>query len=174
MSRMKPSKTFLPALLIVALGAGCAGTGPNTQQGAVAGAGLGALAGAIIGNNSGGHNALGGAAIGAVVGGIAGGTVGNNLDHQRGTIYTSEADATTKVVVQEPPPPPAPPAEVVVVRPGPSAVWIAGYWAYAGDGRRYDWIPGHWEVPPPRYQAYVAPHWAHRGGNYVYIQGYWR
>ncbi|MDB6168113.1 MAG: hypothetical protein JWM88_977, partial [Verrucomicrobia bacterium] len=35
---------FLPALLTTALLSGCVGTGPNTQQGAVAGGALGALA----------------------------------------------------------------------------------------------------------------------------------
>jgi|GEM_PF-252022 len=168
-------KVSLPALLVLALGldSGCVGTGPNTQQGAVGGAALGAIAGAIVGNNSGSHNALGGAAIGAAAGAVAGGAIGNSLDHQRGTIYYSEADATTNVVVQQPPPPPAPPAEVVVARPAVESVWVGGYWAYTGDDRRYVWVQGHWERPPPHYRAYVSPHWARRRGNYVYIQGYW-
>ena len=58
----------LTALALSGLLAGCAGTGPNTQQGVVGGAALGALAGAIIGNNSGGHNAGAGALIGAAAG----------------------------------------------------------------------------------------------------------
>ena len=83
------TKSILAITTAAALCAGCVGTGPNTQNGAVAGGALGALAGAIIGNNSGGHNALGGAAIGAVAGAIAGGALGNSVDHQNGTIYRS-------------------------------------------------------------------------------------
>ena len=171
---MKHHPAFLPLLACAALCSGCVGNGPNTQQGAVGGAAMGALAGAIIGNNSGSHNSLAGAAIGAVAGGLAGAAIGNNLDHQRGTLYYSEAEATTNVVVQEPPPPPPPPREVVVVRTSPDAVWVEGYWAYTGDGRRYERVPGHWEMPPPRYRSYVSPHWARHNDSYVYVQGYWR
>ena len=74
-------------LLIVPLAlsfllAGCVGTGPNTQQGAVTGGALGALAGGIIGNNSGGRTWQG-AAIGGVIGAIAGGAIGNVIDRLR-------------------------------------------------------------------------------------------
>ena len=125
-----------------------------------------ALGGAAIGAGT-------GAAIGAIAGGIAGGTIGNSLDHERGTLYTSEAQATTTVVVAQPPPPPPPQPEVVYAQPDPGVVWISGYWAY--DGARYVWIGGRWARPPHRrYHAYVQPHWEPRGGNYVYIQGYWR
>jgi hypothetical protein len=172
------SRTLLVALSLAALTAGCVGNGPNTQQGAVGGAALGALAGAIIGNNSGSHDALGGAVIGGVAGGVAGGVIGNQVDHQRGTIYRSEAEATTAYVADAPPPPPPAPREVVVVRPAErSAIWVRGYWAYAGrEGRndRYAWVAGHWEAPPERANAFVEPHWAQRGHSYVYVQGYWR
>src|SRR5271156_515217 len=118
--------------------AGGEGTGPNTQMGDVAGGALGALAGAIIGNNSGGHNALGGAAIGALAGAIAGGTIGNSVDHQQGTIYRSEYEATSNYAVPKVPPPPAPPADDVSPQPTPSAFWIAGYYNF--DGYRYGWV----------------------------------
>jgi len=171
-------RTFPLALALVSLAAGCVGNGPNTQQGAVGGAALGALAGAIIGNNSGSHDALGGAVIGGVAGGVTGGVIGNQVDHQRGTIYRSEAEATTAYVADAPPPPPPAPREVVVVRPAErSAIWVRGYWAYAGrEGRndRYAWVAGHWEAPPERANAFVEPHWAQRGHSYVYVQGYWR
>lgn len=162
-------------LLTVALStffSGCVGTGPNTQQGAVAGGALGALAGAIIGNNSRSHNALGGALIGGTAGAIAGGTLGNSIDQQRGTLYTSESQATTDVVVQSPPPPPAPQTEVIVAQPAPDTVWISGCWVY--EPRGYMWMPGHWERPPSYHRHFVGPHWQRRGGSYVYIRGYWR
>ncbi len=170
---MNLSKPLVASLALASLLTGCVGTGPNTQQGVVGGAALGALAGAIIGNNSGNHNGAAGAAIGAVAGGIAGGTIGTSIDHERGTLYTSEQQATTNVVVAQPPPPPPPPADVVVMQSGPGTVWIPGYWAY--DGYRYVWIGGRWARPPHhRYHAYVSPHWERRPSGYVYIQGYWR
>lgn len=169
---MKTMPSLVLSLAVAMLGAGCVGTGPNTQQGAVAGAALGAVAGAVIGNNSRGHDSVGGALLGGVAGAIAGGAIGNSLDHQRGTIYTSEAQATTDYAVATPPPPPAPVREVVVAQPAPDTVWVSGYYIY--ESRGYAWVPGHWERPPPRYHAFVAPHWRRHGGNYVYVQGYWR
>jgi len=171
---MKPLRPhlFIPSLTLVSLLTGCVGTGPNTQQGAVEGAAIGAVAGAVIGNNSGGHNGAEGAAIGAIAGALAGGTIGNSIDHERGTLYTSPQQATTSYVVAQPPRPPPPRQEVVVYQPAPGYVWIPGYYAF--DGYRYVWIGGRWARPPHhRYHAYMAPHWEHRGGNYVYIQGYW-
>ena len=97
-------KTNLPLTLTLALAlplTGCVGTGPNTQQGGVAGGAIGAVAGAIIGNNSRGHDAVGGAILGGIAGALAGGAIGNSLDHQRGTIYTSEAQAMTEYSVQK-------------------------------------------------------------------------
>jgi hypothetical protein len=170
----KHAQTLLAALAVAGLLSGCAGTGPNTQRGAVGGAALGALAGAIIGNNSGSHNGAAGAAIGAVAGGLAGGALGNSVDHERNTVYTSESQATTDVVVAEPPPPPPPPQpEIIVAQPEPNVVWVPGY--YAWDGRAYVWIGGRWAHPPRRgYRAYRQPHWERRGSGYVYVQGYWR
>jgi hypothetical protein len=161
------------ALSLAALFTGCAGTGPNTQQGAVTGAAIGALAGGIIGNNH-GHQTWQGAAIGAAVGALAGGTLGNSIDNREGTIYRSPQEAASNVVVQDVPAPPAPPqvAEAVSPPPSPVAIWVPGYWAFNGVG--YVWLGGRWEIPPPNSRAYVAPYWAHRGRGYVYIRGYWR
>lgn len=156
---------------------GCVGTGPNTQQGAVAGGALGALAGAIIGNNSGSHNAASGALIGAAVGAIAGGTMGNAADHQRGTLYGSYDQAyasRVETVSSAPPPIPAAPQvqEVVVTAPSPEAVWVPGYWSYRGRG--YVWVAGHWEMPPPSHRNYVVGHWERRGHRTYWVESYWR
>ena len=170
---MKTPQSLLLPLAVLLLGAGCVGSGPNTQQGAVGGAALGAIAGAIIGNNSGSHNGAAGALIGGAAGAVAGGAIGNSLDHQRGTIYTSEAQATTDYAVAAPRPAPPPQREVVVVRqPAPDMVWVDGYYIY--ESRGYSWVPGHWERPPSHYRTYVAPHWSARGRTQVYVQGYWR
>jgi hypothetical protein len=166
------SKPILAITVAAALCTGCVGTGPNTQNGAVAGGALGALAGAILGNNSVGHNSVGGAALGAVVGAIAGGTIGNSIDNQQGTIYRSEYEATSRVAVPQMPPPPASQADYVTPQPTPSALWIAGYYNF--DGYQYAWVPGHWEIPPPGVGVFVRPHWVYRGGQYVFIRGYWR
>jgi len=156
-ARMTSCTKLILSAVALSLGAGCAGYGPNTQQGAVGGALAGALAGGIIGNNRGSHNAASGAAIGAVAGGLAGGAIGNSLDHERGTLYQ---------------PQPEPPREVVAVRPAREAIWVEGYYLYAGRGR-YEWVPGHWEIPPRGYRTYVRPGWQRHGGNYVYVRGYW-
>jgi len=160
--------------------AGCVGTGPNTQQGAVTGGALGALAGAIVGNNSRGGNGLAGALIGGTVGAIAGGTLGNSVDNQRGTLYQYPQASGYRyyrygnAVQVAPPPMPPPPqtAEMVGAPPMPNALWVPGYWSY--DGYRYSWLAGHWEIPPPAARAYVAAHWETRGDRYVYVQSYWR
>ncbi len=170
----KHTSLSLALILSAGLLAGCEGNGPNTQNGAVTGGAIGALAGAIIGNNSGGHNGLAGALIGGAVGAIAGGTIGNTIDHENGTVYGSEQEASTTVIVQSPPAPPSQPDEAYMPQPPtPDAVWINGYWAW--DGSRYIWAAGHWIIPPPQYHAYIPPHWAYRpDGSYVYIRGYWR
>jgi hypothetical protein len=70
--------------------------------------------------------------------------------------------------------PPRPVVERVVRAPGPSYVWVGGY--YRWDGRAYAWAPGRW-VYPPRVAAVWAPsRWEYvpaRGG-YVFIAGSWR
>src|SRR6202789_3657310 len=152
---MKTKQLAAMTAAIVLL-AGCEGTGPNTQNGALAGGALGAVAGGIIGHNNGGGG-LGGAVVGGVLGAIAGGTIGNQVDHQNGTIYHSEYEATTNIAVPSVPPPPPPPAELQTAQPTPSAVWIYGYYEFNGQG--YVWIPGHWEIPPPNCVAFVRPHW---------------
>lgn len=158
--------------LIALLTAGCVGTGPNTQQGAVAGGVIGAIAGAVIGNNTGHGNGGQGALIGAIAGAAIGGTTGNQVDHQRGTIYSSEREATTEIVVDAPPPVPPRSREVFVERTSPDAIWIRGHWEY--DGQVYYWVESHWSTPPPHYYHYVEPYWDRRGNRYVYVRGYWR
>ncbi len=199
-----PNKAITVSLVLATLCAGCAGTGPNTQRGAVGGAALGALAGGIIGNNHGSHNTWSGAAIGAAAGGLAGAAIGNANDQERGTVYgQSQYDtrqqvytqpapvaaaptyaqpapvydqSSAEVVVVQPPTMPPPPREYVTVRPAREAVWVQGYYSYTGHrGNPYLWVPGHWEVPPPGpYRTFVQPRWERRPQGYVYIRGYWR
>lgn len=164
----KISLSTLVAVTI--LSAGCVGTGPNTQQGAVEGGALGALAGAIVGNNSGGHNGLAGALIGGTVGAIAGGTLGNRIDHDNGTIYNTPDEAVAYIYDGAIPPAPAPVVEVVPPAPGVGFIWVNGYWSWNGD--QYFWIPGLWTVCPEGC-FYARPHWEYRGGRHVFVRGYW-
>lgn len=174
------NKTILLASLALGgsvLLSGCAGTGPDTQTGAVAGGALGALTGAIIGNNSGGHNALGGAVIGGVVGAIAGGTIGNTMDHENGTIYagtTPPPPPRHVVYVQAIPPQPQPITEAIPPSPAPNAVWVGGYWLWSFDNSSYTWTRGQWMIPPPNARAFHVAHWEYTGGyGYRYVPSYW-
>jgi hypothetical protein len=149
------TKSILAITTAAALCAGCVGTGPNTQNGAVAGGALGALAGAIIGNNSGGHNALGGAAIGAVAGAIAGGTLGNAVDHQNGTIYHSSTRRPRTSPWKPCPrlPRPRPRCRPRSRRRRPSG--STGTTTLTGTATC--WVPGHWEIPPPNASPSSGP-----------------
>ncbi len=68
-------------------------------------------------------------------------------------------------------PPPLRHEEIVVARPSPYHVWVAGYWRH--DGHAYLWIRGHWERPPREGFVWVAPRWEVRGGGWVFIEGRW-
>lgn len=154
------------SLALCALLTGCVGTGPNTQQGAVAGGALGAVTGAIIGNNSGGRNGAAGALIGAIAGAIAGGTIGNSIDNQNGTIYGRPLAA----VPAQPAYPVSP--DAMVPQPSPNAVWVPGYWEWTG--AQYVWAPGYWAVPPAGCTVFVQGGWIFHGGGYYYRRPYWR
>jgi len=176
---------LLSVVALSGLFAGCVGTGPNTEQGAVAGAALGAIAGGVIGNNSRHGDPVTGALVGAAAGGVAGAVIGNSVDQEQGTVYTpSNAPRPTpddrgyrrpRVSAVAPtavPTPPPAPQEMQPPQPAPNAVWIAGYWTY--DGRAFTWVPGRWEIPPPGARAYVAAHNEMRNGQTVYVPGYWQ
>jgi hypothetical protein len=176
---MHSTTRYIPALVLATLLTGCVGTGPSTQQGAVTGGVLGAAAGALIAGNQHGGDPLGGAILGATLGALAGGTIGNSIDNQNGTLYRTSAPAphaghyTTQVQQGPPPTPPAPQtADVVTPAPSSNALWVPGYWDYNGTG--YAWAAGHWELPPPNAQTYIAAHWENRSGNYVFVRGYWQ
>ena len=68
--------------------------------------------------------------------------------------------------------PPAPVVERRIATPGPGYVWTGGY--HRWDGRAYVWVPGAWVRPPHPHAHWVAPHYAHRHGGYVFVAGHWR
>jgi hypothetical protein len=79
------------------------------------------------------------------------------------------------VVAQPPPLPASTPRHFKPVRPAREAVWIDGYWAYTGNpGSPYEWMAGHWEIPPPGARAWIPSGWQRTGNTYVYVRGRWR
>jgi hypothetical protein len=82
---------------------------------------------------------------------------------------TTQAQSTNTVVVTQAPP--AAQAEVVLAQPGPDYRWIPGYWTWRNE--RYEWMAGHWEIPPQRDSVWVAPRWESESGGYRFYEGYW-
>ena len=87
-------------------------------------------------------------------------------------VVTSQTTTTqTQPVVLVPQAPPAVQTDVVVPRPSPDYVWIAGYWTWRDS--RYEWVAGHWELPPRANAAWVPPHWEPESGGVRFYEGYW-
>ncbi|HWH85007.1 MAG TPA: hypothetical protein VNU71_22510 [Burkholderiaceae bacterium] len=79
-----------------------------------------------------------------------------------------EADPADEAVVDIAPP--APYVEVVPAIPFAGAVWIGGYWGWAGG--RHQWHPGRWERPRPGY-SWRAHSWVNQGGRWHLHGGGW-
>jgi len=54
--------------------------------------------------------------------------------------------------------------------PRPGSVWVPGMAVW--DGRRYHWVPGHWEQRSGS-RLWRAAHWETRGGSQVWVPGQW-
>jgi hypothetical protein len=61
--------------------------------------------------------------------------------------------------------------EVVIARPGPGYVWIAGYWGWQGG--RYVWVAGSWVKARPGF-IWVPGRWEKRGLHWAWVKGVWR
>jgi hypothetical protein len=74
------------------------------------------------------------------------------------------------VVIEYAPPPmvydPPPPA------PFYGAVWTGGYWHWWNG--EWVWARGRWVSPPNGGYVYAQPYYELRGGNVVYVAGFWR
>lgn len=67
--------------------------------------------------------------------------------------------------------PPAPQEEQIPDPPFEDAVWIYGYWNWAGTV--YVWIPGYY-MRRPRSNLYWYPGgYVRRGDGYIYVHGRW-
>ncbi|MBK9259134.1 MAG: YXWGXW repeat-containing protein [Polyangiaceae bacterium] len=53
-------------------------------------------------------------------------------------------------------PPPAPKAETPPPSPAPGSVWLGGFWRFSDAKNDYEWIAGHWEIPPGEGYVWVA------------------
>jgi hypothetical protein len=67
--------------------------------------------------------------------------------------------------------PPALVSEAVTAQPSSRHVWIPGYWTWRNE--RYEWMAGHWEVPPTSTSTWVAPTWQREGSGYRFYEGHW-
>ncbi|MEL7492265.1 MAG: hypothetical protein AAGJ73_16265 [Pseudomonadota bacterium] len=79
--------------------------------------------------------------------------------------------ADTGVVYVRPAPPPPrrfqrPP------RPVAGAIWIGGYWRWAGN--RYVWRRGYWERTPKVGATWTPGRWIHTRRGWYWRPGYWR
>src|SRR6185503_19084376 len=75
--------------------------------------------------------------------------------------------AQVSIGVRIGPPPPPRVLRVRPVAPGPSYVWVEGYWYPVGN--RYRWHNGYWTRPP-----YVGSRWiSPRYEGDRFLDGYW-
>lgn len=84
------------------------------------------------------------------------------------TAPSAAQSVSTTIVTQAPP---ALQQEVVQAQPSPQHRWLAGYWTWRND--RYEWMVGHWELPPSSSSVWVAPRWEQQGNAYKFFEGYW-
>ena len=85
------------------------------------------------------------------------------------TSTATAAGAGTIIVTQAPP---AVQHEVVLARPSSAHVWIPGYWTWRNN--RYEWMGGHWEIPPRTDAVWVGPRTERLSdGTYRFYEGFW-
>jgi hypothetical protein len=80
----------------------------------------------------------------------------------------SPVGASSIVVMQAPP---AAQQEVPTPRPSAGHVWVAGYWTWRNN--QYQWMAGHWEMPPRSGAVWVPPRWQPEGTSWRFYEGYW-
>src|ERR1035437_7734737 len=80
-----------------------------------------------------------------------------------GYVQTTSPVVSTTVTTQAPP---ALQQEVVLAQPSPQHVWLPGYSTWRND--RYEWMAGHWELPPSTSTVWIAPRWEQQGNAYKF------
>lgn len=77
---------------------------------------------------------------------------------------------STVLLVQAPP---APQQEIAVAKPSDRHAWVPGYWTWRNE--RYEWMAGHWEVPPSSGAVWVTARWEPTNdGRFRFYEGYWK
>jgi hypothetical protein len=67
--------------------------------------------------------------------------------------------------------PPAAQQEVPTQRPSSDHVWVSGYWTWRNN--QYQWMAGHWEMPPRLGAVWIPPRWQQEGASWRFFEGYW-
>jgi hypothetical protein len=67
--------------------------------------------------------------------------------------------------------PPALQQDVVVAQPTGDYLWVPGYWTWRDS--RYQWMAGHWEIPPYKGSQWIPPHTEQEGSAYRFYEGHW-
>jgi hypothetical protein len=67
--------------------------------------------------------------------------------------------------------PPALQQEVPTPRPSSSHTWVPGFWTWKNN--QYQWMAGHWQIPPRTGAVWVPPRWAPEGNSWRFYEGYW-
>jgi len=81
----------------------------------------------------------------------------------------AQAQNSVIVVTQAPP---VAQADVVLAQPSSDHKWVPGFWTWRNN--RYEWMAGHWEIPPSGDSTWMAPRWERRtDGSYRFYEGYW-
>ncbi|HTL67787.1 MAG TPA: YXWGXW repeat-containing protein [Lacunisphaera sp.] len=85
-------------------------------------------------------------------------------------VAPAQTTAPAPVIVMSAPP--AVQTEAVTERPNSDDKWVPGYWTWRD--QRYEWVAGHWELPPSPSSTWIAPRWERLSdGTYRFYEGYW-
>jgi hypothetical protein len=85
------------------------------------------------------------------------------------TVQAVQQPNGTIIVTQAPP---TVQQELVTAQPTSDHKWVPGYWTWRNN--RYEWMNGHWALPPSRDSVWVAPRWERTSsGSYRFYEGYW-
>lgn len=79
------------------------------------------------------------------------------------------AVTTREVVVSQAPPPLR--QEVMTMAPSPTHLWMPGYWTW---NNGWQWVSGHWELPPQQTTTWVPGQWVPQGPNWLWRPGRWQ
>ena len=86
-----------------------------------------------------------------------------------GTLVTTQSQPVSTILVTQAPP--TVPTELILAQPSPAHAWVAGYWTWRSN--QYQWMAGHWEVPPYSNAKWTTPRWQTENGAYRFYEGYW-